>query len=121
LHTDQTYTEDEITQRLPALPGWIYADGSLQRTFKTGGFKATLMVVTTIGHLCEAAWHHPEMVVAYNTVLVKLWTHSAQGVTDKDFALAAKIEDVIGWQPGRDGGALEGPPTDPRHVYIRHD
>ena len=48
-------------------------------------------------------------------------TH-AKGVTDKDFALATKIEDVVQWQPGAEGGALEGTPaTDQRFAYIKYD
>ena len=79
------------------------------------------MVVNTIGHLCEAAWHHPDLVVGYNSVLVKLSTHSAEGITDKDFALAAKIESVIAWQPGKEDGPFDGTPTDPRYAYIKYD
>ena len=118
---EQVYAEAEIGERLATLPAWRHRDGALERRFRTASFKASLMVVTTVGHLCEAAWHHPEMVVTFNTVVVRLWTHSANGITAKDFELAAKIEEVIGWQPGKMAGALMGPPSDPRHAYIRHD
>lgn len=113
--------ESEIARRLVELPSWRHADGAIQRRFRTQNFKSTLMLVTAVGHLCEVAWHHPEMVVGYNTLVVKLWTHSAGGVTTKDFALAAKIEDVIGWQPAREAGGLTGPPDDPRHAYLLPD
>ena len=118
---EPTFAEVEILDRLATLPGWRYRDGAIERSFRTASFKASLMVVTTIGHLCEAAWHHPEIIVSFNTVAVRLWTHSAEGITGKDFELASKIEEVIGWQPGKTGGALTGPPSDPRHAYIRHD
>ena len=46
----------------------------------------------------------------------------AKGITDKDFALAKKIEEVVHWQPGLEGGPLEGTPTDDaRFAYIKHD
>ena len=49
-------------------------------------------------------------------------TQSEEGVTDKDFALAKKIEEVIGWQPGMEGGPLEGTPNDdPRFKYLKYD
>jgi 4a-hydroxytetrahydrobiopterin dehydratase len=49
-------------------------------------------------------------------------THTAKGITDKDFALAKKIEEVVGWRPGKEGGALEGTPeTDQRFAYIKYD
>ena len=115
--SETTYTADEIGERLA--PRWRYADGSIQRTYKTSGWRATLLVVNTIGHLCEAAWHHPDLAVSYDSVTVALSTHSAKGITDKDFELAAKIEAVVAWQPGKDGGALTGPPAS--KAYVVHD
>ncbi len=121
--TDKAYSEDAIKQKLSAeLPHWYYEDGWIRRKFRTGGWKGTLMVVNTVGHLAEAAWHHPDLTVSYAFVIVKLVTHTAKGVTDKDFALAHKIEEVIQWQPGKQGGALEGTPNDdPRFRYLKYD
>ncbi|HYP56764.1 MAG TPA: 4a-hydroxytetrahydrobiopterin dehydratase, partial [Beijerinckia sp.] len=108
---EKTYSEAEINTRLAAeLPRWTYANNAIRRTCKTAGWKGTLMVVNTIGHLSEAAWHHPDLLVSYSSVEITLWTHTAKGITDKDFELARKIEDVIFWQPGKEGGALEGTP-----------
>lgn len=114
---------DQVVQRLQHdLPRWQFENGWLRRTYKTGGWKATLMVVNTIGHLAEAAWHHPDLAMSYAWVTVKLMTHSAQGITDKDFALAAKIESVLMWQPGAQPDAvLEGTPDDPRFRYLKYD
>ena len=53
---------------------------------------------------------------------VRLKNHAAKGITDKDFALAKKIEDVVHWQPALEGGALEGCPADDmRFAYIKYD
>ena len=54
-----------------------------------------LMVVNTIGHLSENAFHHPDLTVFYAFVIVKLVNHAAKGITNKDFELAKKIEQVI--------------------------
>ena len=90
---DEVYTPEEITERLAAeLPAWYYEDGWIRRKYKTSGWKGTLMVVNTVGHLAEAAWHHPDLTVSYAFVVVKLMNHAAKGVTEKDFALAKKIE-----------------------------
>lgn len=120
---EKVYSEAEIHAKLAAeLPHWAYEDGWIRRKYKTGGWKATLMVVNTVGHLAEAAWHHPDLTVSYAFLIVKLVTHSAKGVTDKDFELARKIEEVVGWQPGKAGGALEGTPNqDQRFKYIKYD
>ncbi len=119
---DRTYSEAEIAARLRRdLPCWTYASGAIRRRYATHGWKATLMAVNAIGHLCEAAWHHPELAVSYDSLEVSLWTHDAGGITDKDLELARKIEELVTWRPGRDGGALEGTPRDPRHAYIKYE
>lgn len=120
---EHVYTEQEIQEKLRVeLPHWYYEDEWIRRKYKTSGWKSTLMVVNTVGHLAEAAWHHPDLTVSYAFVIVKLVTHSAKGVTDKDFALAKKIEEVIQWQPAKEGGALEGTPNDDlRFKYLKYD
>lgn len=117
----ETLSDAEITAGLAGLPSWTYADGVLQRRIRTQSFKGSLMVATTVGHLCEVAWHHPELVVTFNTVTVKLWTHSAGAITARDLAVAAKIEDLLSWNPAGDDGALSGTPRDPRHAYLLTD
>ena len=120
---EKTYSEAEITERLQKeLPKWRYENGWIRRKYKTNSWKGTLMVINTVGHLAEAAWHHPDLAASYAFVEVKLMNHAAKGITDKDFELAKKIEDVIQWQPGSEGGALEGTPHgDQRFAYIKYD
>lgn len=120
---EKTYEADEIEARLTReLPHWYLEDGWIRRKYRTSGWKATLMAVNAVGHLAEAAWHHPDLTVSYAFVLVKLKTHSAKGITDKDFALAAKIESVMQWRPALEPDAvLEGTPDDPRFKYLKYD
>ena len=120
---DETYSEEEIATRLQEeLPDWYYEDGWIRRKYKTSGWKGTLMVINTVGHLAEAAWHHPDITASYAFVVVKLVNHSAKGITDKDFELARKIEEVVMWQPGKEEiSALEGTPDDQRFKYIKYD
>lgn len=119
----KVYSQEEIEQRLQReLPHWFYENGWIRRKFRTSGWKATLMLVNTVGHLAEAAWHHPDLTVSYAFVIVKLVTHSAKGVTDKDFSLARKIEEVVQWNAREEsGGVLEGTPDDPRFKYLKYD
>ena len=127
--TATVYSEAEVKVKLEKeLPHWFLENGWIRRKYKTSGWKATLMVVNTVGHLAEAAWHHPDLTVSYAFVIVKLQTHDAKGITDKDFELAAKIEQVIGWQPAKEAqdnglkSALEGTPNDDvRFKYIKYD
>lgn len=123
LTKDESYNDEEIEARLKEeLPHWYLENGWIRRKYKTSGWKSTLMVINTVGHLAEAAFHHPDLAASYAFVIVKLCTHSAKGVTDKDFALARKIEEVLMWQPGLDPeGPLEGTPDDPRFKYLKYD
>ena len=120
---DAVYAAAETEARLAdELPAWRLEDGWIRRKYKTSGWKATLMVVNTVGHLAEAAWHHPDLAVSYAFVTVKLMNHAAKGITDKDFELAKKIEETVLWRPGAvEGSALEGTPDDPRFKYIKYE
>jgi 4a-hydroxytetrahydrobiopterin dehydratase len=107
---EATYDETQIAEKLRELPGWYFADGWIRRAYKTDGWPTTLMLVNAIGFLAESAYHHPDLSVTWGRLTVKLSTHSAGGITDKDFALAKKIEEVALWRPEA-GGALEGTPS----------
>ncbi|MFQ5775076.1 MAG: 4a-hydroxytetrahydrobiopterin dehydratase [Kiloniellaceae bacterium] len=119
---ERTYSAGEVEERLKTeLPNWHLEQGWIRRTYNTHGWKGTLMVINTVGHLAEAAFHHPDIAASYAWVEVRLQNHAAKGITDKDFELAKKIEEVIQWRPGTEGGALEGTPADPRFAYIKYD
>lgn len=105
---DPVIGDDQVRRRLQAeLPAWELRDGWIRRKYKTGGWPHTLMLVNAVGYLAEASWHHPDLSVSWAEVHVKLMTHSAKGITEKDFALAKRIEECVTWLPG-DGAALEG-------------
>lgn len=115
--------ESDVTTWLSEnLPTWTLQDGFIRRTYKTSSWKGTLMVINTVGHLAEAAWHHPDLTASYAWVEVRLVTHSAKGITSKDLELAKKIEEVVHWQPAKEGKGLEGTPqNDLRFSYIKYD
>jgi 4a-hydroxytetrahydrobiopterin dehydratase len=110
----KVYTPAEVEARIVAdgLDGWYHdADGGwLRRKYTTDGWRATLMLVNAVGYLCEAAWHHADLSVTWGKLWVKLRTHSAGGITERDFALARKIEEVVLWRP-EPGAPLEGTPN----------
>ena len=121
---DVAMAEGDVTAWLQThLPAWKLEDGFIRRTYKTASWKSTLMVINTVGHLAEAAWHHPDLTASYAWVEVRLVTHSAKGITMKDLELARKIEDVLGWRPGKDDQSeLDGTPeSDARFAYIKYD
>lgn len=118
-----TLKEEEIRRRLAVeLPTWRLEKGRIERVFRTGGWKASLMVVNAVAHLAEAAWHHPEVCLSYRTVTVSLVTRKSHGITERDFALARKIEEVIAWQPAKERSPLTGTPNDKAGcAYLEYD
>ncbi|MCG2459553.1 4a-hydroxytetrahydrobiopterin dehydratase [Flavobacteriaceae bacterium F89] len=88
-------TKGEIETRLQQLDGWEYAEGALETAFEFKNFKEAFSVMTRIAFECEAQNHHPEWTNVYNTLQIRLNTHDANGVTEKDFKLAKSIEDII--------------------------
>ena len=118
---EKTYTIEEIEGYLKNnLPNWYFENGWIRIKYKTSGCKGTLMVINTICHLAEAAWHHPDISASYAFVIVKLQNHAAKGITQKDFSLAEKIESVVQWNPSTEDNTLEGTPEDPRFKYIKY-
>ena len=80
------------------LPGWELDGETLRRQFTFQGFADAVAFVVRLGFDAEAADHHPEIVVQYKRVTLGFTTHSAGGLTDRDFdgaraaaALAARF------------------------------
>ena len=84
-------TEDEITARLAEAVGWERAGNAITRTVKLGDFRDAIIYVGAVAHLAQAANHHPDIAISWNTVTLTLSTHSAGGLTASDFALAGQI------------------------------
>ena len=105
------HDDDQVAAKIKehGLDDWYLEDGWLRRKYSTDGWPTTLMLVNAIGYLCEAAWHHADLAVTWGKVWVKLKTHSAGGITDKDFALARKIEDLVLWRPAPADRSKERP------------
>ena len=104
---EPTYSDAQIEAKLKDFPGWWYEDGWIRRNYKTDGWPTTLMLVNAIGFFCEGADHHPDLAVSWGKVQVKLWTHSAGGVTASDLEMARVIEETALWRPPA-GSALRG-------------
>ena len=106
---DTVYSDVEIEEELKGLSGWTLQDGWIRRSYTTPGWSHTLMLVNTIGFLSDAAYHHPDHNVGYAKVTVKLQTHRVRGITDHDFELARRIEEIVTWTPP-ESSCLDGYP-----------
>ncbi len=78
------------------LAGWEQRDGALHRTFRFRDFVEAFRFMTAVALVAERMNHHPEWSNVYDTVTIRLTTHDAGGLTDKDRALAAEISALFG-------------------------
>lgn len=87
--------EKLTTQLDEEAPGWELHDAKhLQKNFKFPDFKSALEFVNKISAIAEAEGHHPNIEFGWGFVRVVIWTHAIDGLSDNDFFLAAKIENI---------------------------
>jgi 4a-hydroxytetrahydrobiopterin dehydratase len=85
---------DEIAASRARAPGWQVSGGEISRTFTLPSFTAALVFASAVGQLAERAEHHPDILIRYKDVTLTLSTHSAGGLTEKDFNLAREIDGI---------------------------
>jgi 4a-hydroxytetrahydrobiopterin dehydratase len=83
----------EIHHQLADPAQWkIVNEHHLVRTYKFSDFKSALAFVNRVGALAEEQGHHPDILLGWGKVEITIWTHAADGLTESDFILAAKID-----------------------------
>ena len=87
-------TADEQQQRLADLDGWSIEDNALTQTFTFPSFVVAFGFMTSAAIVADKMNHHPEWSNVYNRVTVRLTTHDAGGITELDFALAARFAEL---------------------------
>lgn len=89
-------TPPQIKSALATVPGWRRRASVISRTYKFKDFVAAMKFVNAVARAAERAWHHPDIDIRWNRVTLALSTHDAGGLTEKDFALAAKFDRLAG-------------------------
>ena len=90
-------TSEQVQQRLGGLPGWTVDGTAIRKQFVFDGFASAVAFVVRVGFDAEAADHHPDILISnYKKVTLTFTTHSAKGLTEKDFAGAEAAEKVFG-------------------------
>ena len=89
-------TEEQIQKYLPEVPGWeVLENQKIRKEFIFKNFKAALDFTNKVGEIAEAEQHHPDIhLVSYKKVIIELWTHAIGGLSENDFIIAAKIENL---------------------------
>ncbi|TDE06239.1 4a-hydroxytetrahydrobiopterin dehydratase [Flavobacterium hiemivividum] len=88
----KTYSEETAQPILKKLKDWKFKNNGIEKKFIFKNFSEALGFIVQVGILAEKNNHHPELFNVYNKVDIRLSTHDASGLTDKDFDLAKAIE-----------------------------
>jgi 4a-hydroxytetrahydrobiopterin dehydratase len=93
-------TPAEVDQMLQGMPGWHATEGGqrIRREWVARNFVAAIDFFNKVAQLAEAEGHHPDLHLSgYRNVAIEVWTHAIGGLSENDFILAAKI-DQIPWE-----------------------
>lgn len=87
--------EEQINERLPEAGGWRREDDQLARDFKFENFKSAMAFVNQVAGVAEAMDHHPDIFIhGWNNVRLSVMTHSESGLTERDFKLAERVNQL---------------------------
>jgi 4a-hydroxytetrahydrobiopterin dehydratase len=89
-----TLSDQEIEDRLAELDGWERAGDAIRREFDRGDFVGSVQFVRAITAPAEELGHHPDVSISWSTVEVTITTHSAGGLTENDFVLARRVDQL---------------------------
>ena len=86
---------EEIAKLLPELNGWeVVAGHHLKKKYGFSNFRESLVFVNRVGELAEEQGHHPDICFGWGSAEISIWTHKIDGLTESDFILAAKIDEL---------------------------
>ena len=89
-------SKEQSGRLLEQFDGWTIArNHHLAREFTFPDFAEALAFVNRVGEIAEQQAHHPDIYLAWGKVRVEIWTHKIDGLTESDFILAAKIDEVV--------------------------
>jgi 4a-hydroxytetrahydrobiopterin dehydratase len=84
-----------IYEQLPEKGNWnVVGEHHITRTFPFPDFKQALAFVNRVGEVAEEQGHHPDILLAWGKAEITLWTHKVNGLTESDFIMAAKIDQL---------------------------
>ena len=87
-------TETETNNLLKQIPSWTIKDTHVFKEFKFKDFKEAIVFVNKVADIAEQEGHHPDITINYNKISIELWTHAVNGLSENDFILAAKIDEL---------------------------
>jgi 4a-hydroxytetrahydrobiopterin dehydratase len=88
------FSEAEIVERLPLAKGWDRHGDMLVRTWQFPSFRRAMEFVNNVAALIEKTEHYPDLIVNYRTVRIEMSTHDLGGLSERDFAMIAAINEI---------------------------
>ncbi len=85
---------NDVKDYLSRVKGWRFEENKIKKLFTFVNFRQTLNFVNKVGEIAENEGHHPDLYVSYGHCEVILWTHAINGLSENDFILAAKIDEL---------------------------
>lgn len=76
-------------------PGWeVIENSKIKKQFNFKDFDKAMIFVNKVAEVANQLNHHPDIYISYNKVTLELWTHTTNGISEKDLILASKIEEI---------------------------
>ena len=88
--------QQKLDAEVGKLDGWEVRDGALQTAFQCGDFSGSMAFLNKVADAANAADHHPDVSIAWDTVTLRWVTHSEGGITDSDVGMARKSDELAG-------------------------
>ena len=87
-------TEEQANELLKQVPSWKIKDLKVTKEFKFKNFLEAMEFVNKVAGIAEQEQHHPDIFISYSKVIIETWTHSINGLSENDFILPAKIDEI---------------------------
>jgi len=95
LSKDALLTGERLRQYFSQLKGWtLVGEHHLEKEYVFSNFKKALSFVNSMGEIAEQEGHHPDLFLSYGKVKVQIWTHKIGGLSEKDFVLASRCDEI---------------------------
>jgi 4a-hydroxytetrahydrobiopterin dehydratase len=85
----------EVQRHLADAPGWAWADGSIEKTFRFEDYHRTMAFANAVAWIAQREDHHPDIAFSYNRATLRFNTHSVGGISLNDFICAAKVDALL--------------------------
>ena len=90
----QKLSEEEVDKKIGRLAGWSRGENWIEKKYVFKNFLRAMSFINAVAYVAESINHHPDIIIHYNEVTLRNWTHVSNGITERDFTLAEKIDAI---------------------------